>query len=90
VADTEATVRQAVNQLGVPFGKQIGGVTQTIYYAKQGLGMRRAGFSTGVDIAIAGCPSDPAIVAKRTIQTYAAEVLSVAREAQKTQLALLR
>jgi hypothetical protein len=75
-ADTETTVSTMMEQFGQDRLARVGAVTTQIYWAKTELDMARFGRRYGTDTAVAGNPSEPAIVGNRTMATYHSEILS--------------
>jgi len=76
----------ALDKLNVPSGARVGAVVQQIYRISLGLDMQRIGNERGITVDVAGCPSDPRVVANRTAATYLAEVIKAVRAAQRSLL----
>lgn len=66
-----------------PHVRRLAGITTQIYQVPTSLDFERQGRLAGVATAIAGNPSDPAIVAKRTPATYQSEVTRAQKAAAK-------
>lgn len=62
---------------------RLAGVTTQIYQVRTALDFELQGKTSGVSTAIAGNPSDPALVAKRTPATYQSEVAGAQKAAAK-------
>jgi len=78
----EAVLARVKEKGALPEGARIGVVTTQIYKTATELDANRIAKQYGVaKVDIAGNPSDPEVVAKRTPATYAAEVLRTLRSA---------
>lgn len=79
-----SSVRERADKMDrkIPKNFRLGAVTTQIYQAATALDVARAAKKFGVtETAVAGNPSDPAIIAKRTPATYFSEVLRTLKAA---------
>lgn len=67
----------------IPNIRRLAGVTTQIYQVRTSLDFERQGEIRGIRTAVAGNPSDPMVVAKRTPATYQSEIAGAQKAAAK-------
>lgn len=77
-----AMIVDAVKQ-AFPEVRRLAGVTTQIYQVRTALDFNRQGNMLGIETAVAGNPSDPGIVVKRTPATYQSEIAGAQQAAAK-------
>jgi hypothetical protein len=83
-AGTPDVTKLVIEQMGLQPGMRMAGVITQIYRTSADLDVARVGGAYGIDTAVAGNPSNPETVAKRTVATYHSEILRTLRAAANT------
>ncbi len=86
-ADTGTVVEAIIRRYALGRGAQLALTTTQMYRLFYSLDAQRIGSIYGVETTVAGCPSDPDLISRRTPATYIAEVIRTLQAAHNLLLA---